>query len=134
MRHMVGMKRTLPHCLLCLLVSLTLALTSAGVAAARVLMAAEAAMTFDVVVCGAGGAHVVTLSQSGMPVAPKAPHHCAMCPDCRLTFVADLPGSPLQPHATRLGSVDLPVLPRHFGLPRAPGPVQARAPPKRNVI
>jgi hypothetical protein len=69
------------HLLLCL----SLVLSGAGVAAARVTMAAEAVLLHDVVICGAAGAHIVTLDATGKVVPRHAQDHCRTCPDCQIT-------------------------------------------------
>lgn len=78
-----------------LVLCLSLVLSGAEVAAARVLMASEAIMLRDVVICGASGAQVVTLDADGNAVPRKAAGHCRICPECQQAAGTALIGSPV---------------------------------------
>ena len=119
------------RCLSLLVLCLSLVLSGAEIAAARVLMASEAVMLRDVVICGASGAQVVTLDADGNAVPRKAAGHCRICPECQQAAGTALIGSPaallLSATATPVGkwlAVSL-VL---SGRPALSPP--ARAPPK----
>jgi hypothetical protein len=77
-----------------LVLCLSLVLSGAEIAAARVLMASEAVMLRDIVICGASGAQVVTLDADGNAVPRKAAGHCRICPECQQTAGIALIGNP----------------------------------------
>jgi hypothetical protein len=124
------MIRALSHLFICLTISLMLAIIGAQAAVARLVMAVDAATTTEVVICGASGAHRVTLDAAGVPVPQKAPHSCASCPDSALA-AAVLPKQNPQPACVETTADLSPSLTRPSVPPvRVTGRVQPRAPPK----
>lgn len=114
-----------------LVLCLSLVLSGAEIAAARVLMASEAVMLRDVVICGASGAQVVTLDADGNAVPRKAAGHCRICPECQQAAGTALIGSPaalVLPVKATAASNRLAVPPVLSGRPALSPP--ARAPPK----
>jgi hypothetical protein len=121
------MKRFLLHLLICL----SLALSGAEIASARVAMGIEQVMLHDMVICGAEGAQVVTFDASGKAVHRKAQGHCRICPECQGAAGAALIHDGAQivvvPHPS---TAEPPVF--AFAAPsgRAAHSPPARAPPK----
>lgn len=118
------------HFLTNLLLSLTLIVSGATAAAAQVRMAAQRGATTEVIICGGAGVTSITLNAAGDPVAPKAPHDCATCPECLQAPVATLPTPAVMAPQLTMFSACLLSLPVHFVLTRALWHVQARAPPR----
>lgn len=125
------MMRSILHPVLCVLLALGLAVAGYAQAGAGVAMMRAETWT-EIVICGAGGAHVVVLDASGNVVAKGEETNrgeaCRRCPACVMAQAAANPSSPeaVRP-VTRVARADAfpfntPEPAAAYGLPVARGP------------
>lgn len=123
------MCRNLAHLLMCLAMSLTLAVSGGKAAVAQLTMALEAASTIEIVICADGQAKTVLLNAVGEPVVSTS-KECAKCPDCRQVIATAVPRAVIATTNVQVLSVETRDVPVRFTLLFVKGPQQPRAPPK----
>ena len=125
---MEPMCRNLTHLLICLTMSLTLAV-SGGAAATQLTMALVAASGTEVVICADGQAKTIVLNAAGEPIAPMS-KDCAKCPDCRQVVTLAVPPAVVGAAKAQSLPVETRDAPARFASRLVRGPQLPRAPPK----